>query len=461
MLWATFHALGEPPALAILAFAYFAGQVGNTIPIPGAVSGGMVGTLLAFGVAPDLALSAVLAYRAVAIWLPAPLGLVALGALRARIAPLGPRGRRGRRLVDVIVAGTGRAGADASACGHVVRVRRFGLTPNGPLVQPWDQVEQHLPATAESLAVVRALREFTDGLGVDVRGIELAVSEAVADAVVHDGGDVELSARSAPRMIEVVVRDHRRFAPPGAERLELIRRLARTSGSPTGQAARGDAALPPARARLTAVARDVVGQQRARRASAARRRARAPRDRAGRRREPAAASLGLVERQPLGEPDPEHRALHPALRGRRAARAPAAGERPCASERGVARGMQDVPPAHAADVRVGARAEPPPVVRAPVARGCGRSGRAGAAAQLQTSYQCEPGGGAGRRRPCGSGAPAPSSSGSASDPAAHARVQARARLDDERVGADVVDAGRRAPRPARRPSRRRTRPGVP
>jgi putative heme transporter len=85
VLWATFNALGEPPALAVLAFAYFAGQVGNTIPLPGAVSGGMVGTLLAFGVAPDLALSSVLAYRAVAIWLPAPLGLAALGALRSRV----------------------------------------------------------------------------------------------------------------------------------------------------------------------------------------------------------------------------------------------------------------------------------------------------------------------------------------------------------------------------------------
>jgi uncharacterized membrane protein YbhN (UPF0104 family) len=86
VLWATFNALGSPPPLAVLAFAYLAGQVGNTIPLPGAVSGGMVGTLLAFGVAPDLALSSVLAYRAVAIWLPAPLGLAALGALRARIA---------------------------------------------------------------------------------------------------------------------------------------------------------------------------------------------------------------------------------------------------------------------------------------------------------------------------------------------------------------------------------------
>ena len=93
VLWATFHALGEPPALAVLAFAYFAGQVGNTIPLPGAVSGGMVGTLLAFGVAPDLALSSVLAYRAVAIWLPAPLGLAALGALRSRVGRWSARTR--------------------------------------------------------------------------------------------------------------------------------------------------------------------------------------------------------------------------------------------------------------------------------------------------------------------------------------------------------------------------------
>ena len=85
VLWAAFHALGEPPALPILAFAYFAGQVGNTIPLPGAVSGGMVGALLAFGVAPDLALSAVLTYRTVAIWAPAPFGLLALGALKARV----------------------------------------------------------------------------------------------------------------------------------------------------------------------------------------------------------------------------------------------------------------------------------------------------------------------------------------------------------------------------------------
>ena len=73
--------------------AYFVGQVANTIPVPGAASGGLVGVLLAFGVDADLALGSVLAYRAVAIWLPAPIGLVALSGLRRTMAPLGARGQ--------------------------------------------------------------------------------------------------------------------------------------------------------------------------------------------------------------------------------------------------------------------------------------------------------------------------------------------------------------------------------
>ena len=86
VLWAMLHALGAPPGLAVLVLAYFLGQIANTIPVPGAASGGMVGVLLAFGVDAELALGSVLAYRAVAIWLPAPLGLVALGGLRKTFA---------------------------------------------------------------------------------------------------------------------------------------------------------------------------------------------------------------------------------------------------------------------------------------------------------------------------------------------------------------------------------------
>ena len=86
VLWAMLHALGAPPPFAVVVLGYFVGQVANTIPIPGAVSGGMVGVLLAFGVDPDLALAAVLAYRSVAIWLPAPIGLAALSGLRRTTA---------------------------------------------------------------------------------------------------------------------------------------------------------------------------------------------------------------------------------------------------------------------------------------------------------------------------------------------------------------------------------------
>jgi uncharacterized membrane protein YbhN (UPF0104 family) len=86
VLWAMLHALGAPPSIAVVVLGYFVGQVANTIPIPGAVSGGMVGVLLAFGVEPDLALASVLAYRAIAIWLPAPVGLAFLNGLRRTTA---------------------------------------------------------------------------------------------------------------------------------------------------------------------------------------------------------------------------------------------------------------------------------------------------------------------------------------------------------------------------------------
>jgi putative heme transporter len=86
VLWAMLHALGAPPSLAVVVFAYFVGQAANTIPVPGAASGGLVGVLMACGVETDLALASVLAYRSVAIWLPAPIGLVALSGLRRTFA---------------------------------------------------------------------------------------------------------------------------------------------------------------------------------------------------------------------------------------------------------------------------------------------------------------------------------------------------------------------------------------
>jgi uncharacterized membrane protein YbhN (UPF0104 family) len=86
VLGAMLHAFGGSPAPLVFVFAYFVGQAGNTVPIPGAVSGGIVGVLLAFGVGADVALVSVLGYRCVAIWLPAPIGLAALTGLRRTVA---------------------------------------------------------------------------------------------------------------------------------------------------------------------------------------------------------------------------------------------------------------------------------------------------------------------------------------------------------------------------------------
>jgi len=86
VLWSMLHAFGSPPALPIVALAYLVGQVANTLPIPGSVSGGIAGVLIAFGVPAGLALPSVLAYRTIAVWLPTPAAMAAIPGLRATIA---------------------------------------------------------------------------------------------------------------------------------------------------------------------------------------------------------------------------------------------------------------------------------------------------------------------------------------------------------------------------------------
>jgi uncharacterized membrane protein YbhN (UPF0104 family) len=97
VLWAMLHAFGRPPGLAVLALAYVLGQVGNTLPIPGAVSGGIAGALIACGTPAGVAVIAVLAYRTIAIWIPAPIGLAALAPLRRTLATWGAMSQPPRR----------------------------------------------------------------------------------------------------------------------------------------------------------------------------------------------------------------------------------------------------------------------------------------------------------------------------------------------------------------------------
>jgi uncharacterized protein (TIRG00374 family) len=85
ILWATFRAFGAAPPVAILGMAYLIGELGGLIPVPGGIGGvdvGLVGTFVLYNVPITAAASAVLAYRAIALWVPAILGSAAFVSLR-------------------------------------------------------------------------------------------------------------------------------------------------------------------------------------------------------------------------------------------------------------------------------------------------------------------------------------------------------------------------------------------
>src|SRR3954451_11958870 len=89
MLGVCFTAFGHdvPPA-GVLLVAYIVGQLGGLIPIPGGlggVDGGLIGTLVLYGVDPGDAAVAVIAYRGLLLTIPALLGLPALAVLRKRL----------------------------------------------------------------------------------------------------------------------------------------------------------------------------------------------------------------------------------------------------------------------------------------------------------------------------------------------------------------------------------------
>jgi uncharacterized membrane protein YbhN (UPF0104 family) len=89
MLGVCFKAFGnEVPAVGVLLVAYLIGQLGSLIPIPGGiggVDGGLIGTLVIYGVDPADAAVAVIAYRGLLLSIPAIIGLPALAVLRRRL----------------------------------------------------------------------------------------------------------------------------------------------------------------------------------------------------------------------------------------------------------------------------------------------------------------------------------------------------------------------------------------
>ncbi|HEX4563178.1 MAG TPA: lysylphosphatidylglycerol synthase transmembrane domain-containing protein [Solirubrobacteraceae bacterium] len=89
ILWATFHAFGHVPPLAIIWIGYLIGELGGLIPVPGGIGGvdlGLIGTLALYHVSLTSATAAVLAYRALALVVPFVVGVVAGLFLRRSLA---------------------------------------------------------------------------------------------------------------------------------------------------------------------------------------------------------------------------------------------------------------------------------------------------------------------------------------------------------------------------------------
>lgn len=88
VLLAAFHAFGVAPPVIIVLQAYLIGQLGGALPLPGGlggIDGGLIGTLVVYGVPAAEAAAAVLLYRVVLFWVPLIMGIPAFISLRRGI----------------------------------------------------------------------------------------------------------------------------------------------------------------------------------------------------------------------------------------------------------------------------------------------------------------------------------------------------------------------------------------
>jgi uncharacterized membrane protein YbhN (UPF0104 family) len=84
-LGACYHGFGRSPSFGVLVVAYLIGQLGGLIPIPGGIGGieaGLIGTFALYHVPIAESAAAVLAYRALQLWIPGALGSIAFVQLR-------------------------------------------------------------------------------------------------------------------------------------------------------------------------------------------------------------------------------------------------------------------------------------------------------------------------------------------------------------------------------------------
>jgi uncharacterized membrane protein YbhN (UPF0104 family) len=88
VLGSTFRAFGLAPPLGVLVLAYLIGQLGGNIPIPGGIGGidaGLIGVFVLYHQPLAVTTAAVLAYHAIALWVPALLGGLAFVQLHSTL----------------------------------------------------------------------------------------------------------------------------------------------------------------------------------------------------------------------------------------------------------------------------------------------------------------------------------------------------------------------------------------
>jgi len=107
VLWATLNGVGYSAPISVLVLGYIIGYLANLVPVPAAIGvleGGLAGTLVLYGAPATQAIAGVLAYHAIAFWVPSAGGLVAFRQLRRRLLTTQPQGSRAARVEPAHVA---------------------------------------------------------------------------------------------------------------------------------------------------------------------------------------------------------------------------------------------------------------------------------------------------------------------------------------------------------------------
>ena len=224
MLGVCFAAFGnDVPPVGVLLLAYIIGQLGGLIPLPGGiggVDGGLIGTLVLYGVGAGPAAVAVIAYRGLLLAIPAILGLprspscAAACATSATTSPPAPPARRSRC-------------SAAEPCGCPARGRARRPAESARL-QPEHQLVHEAPAPV--LARLGRAQDRVAG-GVMVRG-RVLVRRVVAAA--------DVPALVAHAQVQPARADGQAVLAAG----DLVRRLEVVDGVEMG-AGRGHVSAPP------------------------------------------------------------------------------------------------------------------------------------------------------------------------------------------------------------------------